>query len=211
MSMYERFGKRGFDCLASSLVAIISSPIHAMCALAVLLTSGRPIYFTQERAGRGGEAFRLLKFRTMKVGTHEASGGYPSASMVTPVGRVLRKTSLDELPQLLNIVKGDMSVVGPRPALMDQAARYDDVQRGRLAIRPGLTGVAQLRYRNNAPWSVRIKADLEYARSISLLGDLRIIFQTIPAVLRGDSVVTGQTVADVDDLGQSSVGVKEGR
>ena len=201
MTSYGRGGKRLFDVISASLVALLTSPIHALCALAVVFTSGRPVYFTQERAGRDGHAFRLLKFRTMDVGTHEQSGGYPTPAMITPVGRVLRKTSLDELPQLINIIKGDMSVVGPRPALMDQASRYDEEQRGRLAVRPGLTGLAQLRFRNDATWSVRIKSDLEYSRRISFLDDLKIIFMTIPSVLKGDSVVTGQSFTDVDDLG----------
>lgn len=202
MSLYANGGKRIVDFLVASLAAVVSSPLHLLCALAVRLTSGRPVYFTQERAGRDGQAFRLVKFRTMQVGTHEVSGGYPTADMVTPVGKFLRKTSLDELPQLLNIIRGDMSLVGPRPALLEQVARYSTRQSGRLVVRPGLTGLAQVRYRNNAPWSVRIESDLEYVSSVQARTDLRILAMTIPAVLTGGTVKIGQTAEEVDDLGQ---------
>lgn len=208
MSPYERGGKRLFDVLSAALLALLTAPLHALCAFAVALTSGRPIYFAQLRAGRDGHPFRLLKFRTMDVGTHERSGGYPTAAMVTPVGRLLRKTSLDELPQLINIVKGDMSVVGPRPTLLEQAARYNEEQRDRLAVRPGLTGLAQLRYRNDAPWSVRITSDLEYARDITFWTDLKIIVKTVPSVIKGDSIAIGQTKLDVDDLERPASGAR---
>jgi lipopolysaccharide/colanic/teichoic acid biosynthesis glycosyltransferase len=201
MRLYARGGKRIVDFVAAALIAVFTAPIHVLCAAAVGVTSGRPVYFAQERVGRGGKVFKLIKFRTMKVGTHEASGGYPTAAMVTPVGRVLRKTSLDELPQLLNIIKGDMSLVGPRPALPEQAHRYSAPQRGRLIVRPGLTGLAQVRYRNNAAWSVRIESDLEYVRTITLWTDVKLLVMTVPAVVTGGSVKIGQSPSEVDDLG----------
>ena len=203
--MYARWGKRIFDLLSAMALAVVTAPVHVLCAAGVRLTSGKPVYFTQERAGRNGQPFRLIKFRTMAVGTHERTGGYPAAGTVTPIGRVLRKTSLDELPQLMNIVKGDMSVVGPRPALVEQARRYSESQRGRLSVRPGLTGLAQIRFRNSAPWSVRIQSDLEYVGSVSFWGDMLIVLKTIPSVLRGDGMIIGQSTADVDDLGPSVV------
>ena len=203
MSIYRLVGKRAFDLMVSLTVGVLTAPVHVACAAAVGLTSGRPIYFAQERIGRDGKPFRLYKFRTMKVGTHEASGGYPTADMVTPIGKALRTSSLDELPQILNIVRGNMSLVGPRPALADQVARYTHAQRGRLAVRPGLTGLAQIRYRNAAPWSVRITSDLEYVGRVSLLNDLRIMAGTIPALLRGGLVQLGQSFDQVDDLGPS--------
>lgn len=201
MSIYRRVGKRGFDLAVSLTAGLLTAPIHAACAVAVWLTSGRPVYFTQERIGRDGRPFKLYKFRTMKVGTHEVSGGYPTADMVTPIGKALRTSSLDELPQILNIVRGDMSLVGPRPALADQVDRYTHEQRGRLAVRPGLTGLAQIRYRNAAPWSVRIRSDLEYVGRVSLLNDVRIMAGTVPALLRGGLVQLGQSFDQVDDLG----------
>lgn len=205
MSIYFQGGKRVVDVLVAGVGSIVLLPVHAACAAAVVLTSGRPIYFTQARAGRDGEEFDLVKFRTMTVGTHELSGGYPTPAMVTPVGRWLRKLSLDEIPQLLNILKGDMSLVGPRPALPEQVERYTEAQRGRLAVRPGLTGLAQVRYRNNAPWSVRIESDLEYIETAGLWTDLKIVLRTVPAVLFGAGVVTGQTVDQVDDLNGEEV------
>lgn len=201
MSLYARGGKRVFDVLAATVVALLTAPLHALVAVLVALTSGRPIYFAQVRAGLDGKAFRLMKFRTMKVGTHEKSGGYPTADMLTTVGAFLRKTSLDELPQLINIIKGDMSVVGPRPAIMDQVARYDVDQCRRLTVRPGLTGLAQVRYRNSASWSIRIRTDLEYIETISLRGDLVLILRTVPAVLLGSGVAMDQTAQAIDDLG----------
>lgn len=201
MRIYEAGGKRLLDTSAALLMLFLSAPIHLLCAAVVRLTSGRPIYFTQERIGRDGVPFQLYKFRTMMVGAHELSGGYPTAEMATPVGKLMRRTSLDEIPQLLNILHGDMSLVGPRPALPDQVLRYSPVQRDRLSVRPGLTGLAQIRYRNSAPWSVRIESDLEYIRSITMLDDLGILARTLPALLKSGLVQIGQTVDQVDDLG----------
>jgi len=202
MSLYLKGGKRSLDLVISGVASLVLLPVHIACAAAVAFTSGRPIYFRQARAGRDGQEFDLVKFRTMTVGTHEISGGYPTSAMVTPVGRWLRKLSLDEIPQLLNIFKGDMSLVGPRPALTDQVQRYTARQRQRLVVRPGLTGLAQVRYRNNAPWSLRIESDLEYIEELSAWTDFKILLRTIPAVLFGAGVVTGQTVDQVDDLGR---------
>ncbi|MGZ6798944.1 MAG: sugar transferase, partial [Mycobacteriaceae bacterium] len=173
--IYDRRIKRSLDLVIAAAALVVTSPLHALCALAVRLTSGRPVYYRQERAGRDGKPFRLVKLRTMKVGTHELTGGYPTSDMLTPAGQLLRRTSLDELPQLWNILRGDMSLVGPRPALPEQVARYTEAQACRLTVRPGLTGLAQVRYRNAAPWSVRIAADLEYVRAVSLAHDLRIL------------------------------------
>jgi lipopolysaccharide/colanic/teichoic acid biosynthesis glycosyltransferase len=137
----------------------------------------------------------------MKDGTEKASGNYPTPDMVTRVGRALRRLSLDEIPQLTNILSGEMSFVGPRPALPSQVARYTAEQRGRLVVRPGLTGLAQIRHRTTAPWSQRITTDLEYIRSVSPKMDLWILFRTIPAVLSDEGQLPWQTAADIDDLG----------
>lgn len=197
---YRTHGKRVFDLAVGVVLATVTAPVHAACAIAVRVSSGPPIYFLQERAGRDGKPFRIIKFRTMTVGTDDRSGGYPVASDVTPVGSFLRRTSLDELPQLVNILRGDMSFVGPRPGLISQAVRYTDEQRRRLDVRPGLTGLAQIEGRNSAPWSQRIEADLRYIRRITLWDDLRIAFLTVPAALRGSGQEVGQSAADVDDL-----------
>lgn len=201
MTFYRRRGKRWLDVTVASMALLVSSPVHLICVILVRTTSGRPVYFAQERIGLDGRSFRLFKLRTMQVGTHEASRGYPTPAMVTPPGKFLRKMSLDEIPQLWNIIRGDMSLVGPRPALTEQVERYTPEQRMRLAVRPGLTGLAQIRYRNNAPWSLRIESDREYIRYLSFVEDLRIIARTLPAVMTGGSVRTGQTQGEVDDLG----------
>lgn len=198
---YSRVGKRAMDVAVSGVLLLATGPLHVACAAAVLLGSGRPVYFHQQRTGLHGRTFRLHKFRTMAVGTHERSGGYPTPDLVTGVGRFLRRWSLDELPQLANILRGDMSFVGPRPALPDQVRRYTAEQRRRLEVRPGLTGLAQVRHRNDAPWSIRIRSDIEYGDGISFLTDLRLMLATVPVVLSGSGHTTGQTAADVDDLG----------
>lgn len=200
MTLYARRGKRFLDLTAAVVLLGLTAPVHGLCAAAIRLTAGPPVYFLQERSGLDGKPFRLLKFRTMVVGTHERSGGYPTAAMVTPVGRIMRKTSLDELPQLVNIARGQMSFVGPRPALPDQVARYTEHQRRRLTVLPGLTGLAQVRYRNNAPWSVRIESDIEYVDNVSPWRDLSIAARTVPAAVLGLGVAHGQTATDVDDL-----------
>lgn len=197
---YRDRGKRVLDLVLAGSVALVTAPLHAMCAVAVRITSGPPVYFKQERSGRDGVPFDIIKFRTMTVGTHEASGGYPQPAAVTSVGHWLRRTSLDELPQLINILRGDMSLVGPRPALPSQAVRYTDRQRQRLSVRPGLTGLAQVEGRNHAPWSRRIESDLRYIERMSFLEDLRIMIMTVPAALGGSGQEVGQTAEDVDDL-----------
>lgn len=200
-AFYAARAKRVFDIVGSFFLLLLTSPIQVLCAAAVAADDGRPVYFHQSRVGKDGQIFKLHKLRTMTVGTDIISGGYPTPAMVTKVGRILRRLSLDEIPQLTNILRGEMSFVGPRPTLSSQVARYTSEQRGRLVVRPGLTGLAQIRYRNNAPWSLRITTDLEYVHRLSLRLDLWILVRTIPAALKGDGQMSGQTAADVDDLG----------
>ena len=200
-AFYAARAKRVFDIVGSFFLLLLTSPIQVLCAAAVAADDGRPVYFHQSRVGKDGQIFKLHKLRTMTVGTDIISGGYPTPAMVTKVGRILRRLSLDEIPQLTNILRGEMSFVGPRPTLSSQVACYTSEQRGRLVVRPGLTGLAQIRYRNNAPWSLRITTDLEYVHRLSLRLDLWILVRTIPAALKGDGQMSGQTAADVDDLG----------
>jgi lipopolysaccharide/colanic/teichoic acid biosynthesis glycosyltransferase len=193
--------KRVLDIVGSLFLLVLTAPLQALCAAAVAADDGRPVLYHQARVGMDGRIFRLHKFRTMTVGTHALSGGYPTSAMVTTVGRALRRLSLDEMPQLANILRGEMSFVGPRPALESQVVRYTPEQRGRLVVRPGLTGLAQIRHRTNAPWSRRITTDLEYIRGLSLRMDLLILLRTIPAVLRDQGQLEWQTAQDIDDLG----------
>lgn len=200
-TFYAAKGKRAFDFVVSSILLVLTAPIHALCAAAVVVVDGRPVYFHQSRVGKDGKVFKLHKLRTMTVGTETISGNYPTPDMVTRVGRALRRLSLDEVPQLGNILSGEMSFVGPRPALPSQVARYNPEQRGRLVVRPGLTGLAQIRHRTTAPWSQRITTDLEYIRGLSLRMDLWILFRTIPAVLTDEGQLPWQTAENIDDLG----------
>lgn len=203
---YASGGKRVLDCGCSAFLLVATSPLHAACALSIWIKDGRPIYFSQLRAGRSGVPFKLHKLRTMRVGTESSSGNYPAPDMVTTTGKLLRRTSLDEMPQLLNILLGHMSLVGPRPALLTQVARYNSAQRGRLSVRPGLTGLAQVRYRNAARWSVRIESDLEYIRELSFTHDALLVLKTAKTVFRGAGQVVGQSLGDVDDLGPGLAG-----
>jgi len=193
--------KRVLDIAGSLLLLVVTAPIQGLCAAAIATDDGRPIFFDHPRVGKDGRAFSVHKFRTMKDGTDLIFHGYPTPAMVTKVGGVLRRFSLDELPQLINILRGEMSFVGPRPAIPSQVERYTRQQRGRLSVRPGLTGLAQIQLRNGAPWSRRITTDLEYVRNLSFKLDLLIMIRTVPTVLTGEGLITGQTQTEIDDLG----------
>lgn len=178
-------GKRTFDLLLLVVVALPVLAIGIPCALAVGLTSRGGVFFTQERVGMGGRSFRVWKFRTMVAGDNPI---FPDASRITRVGKLLRRTSLDELPQLINVALGDMSVVGPRPTLRYQVDRYDQRQRHRLDVRPGLTGLAQVNGRNALSWSERIDWDLRYVQEQSPRLDASILARTLKAMLSGEGV-----------------------
>jgi lipopolysaccharide/colanic/teichoic acid biosynthesis glycosyltransferase len=169
-----------------ALLAVVALPAAALgagCALAVRLTSRGPVLFRQRRVGIGGHEFEVLKFRTMVAGDNPV---FPDATRITSAGRWLRRLSLDELPQLVNVARGEMSVVGPRPTLPYQAERYDDRQWRRLDVRPGLTGLAQIRGRNSLSWADRIEYDLEYVQRQSVWLDLSILAGTLRVVLTGE-------------------------
>jgi len=155
------------------------------CAVAVKLTSPGPVLFRQTRAGRDGRPFEMVKFRTMAVGDNPI---IPDRSRVTTAGRWLRRTSLDELPNLINVARAEMSIVGPRPTMAYQVERYDQRQRQRLAVRPGLTGLAQIRGRNALSWAERIDHDLEYVETQSAALDLRILVATVSVLVSGAGV-----------------------
>lgn len=180
-------GKRLVDLLVLAVAALPAAVLGAVAALAVRASSRGPVLFRQQRVGRDGRPFTLLKLRTM-AHHDEPNPVFPDADRITGVGRVLRRTSLDELPQLWNVARGDMSVVGPRPTLPYQVARYTDRQRRRLAVRPGLTGLAQVRLRNAAPWAERIEVDLEYLDRQSPWFDLAVLVRSVAAVVRGSGV-----------------------
>ena len=178
--------RRVFDVIAAALVGVLALPVMLVVAAVIVLTMGHPVLFRQARSGRDGRVFSVVKFRTMRA---ESYPGEPDATRTPAIGRLLRATSLDELPQLWNILCGQMSVIGPRPTLPEQVAMYSNRERGRLAVRPGLTGWAQINGRNAISWPERIELDLWYIHNRSLALDLKILVRTVLAVLRRGGIV----------------------
>jgi exopolysaccharide biosynthesis polyprenyl glycosylphosphotransferase len=191
--------KRAMDVFFSALVLVITSPLLLVAALATLIDSGRPVFFRQQRAGKDGVPFTVLKFRTMDADAEERLGELvdlsklaepafkiPDDPRVTRVGRFLRRTSIDELPQLINVLRGDMSLVGPRPEEVAVVALYDERQRGRLAIKPGLTGPMQVYGRSDLTFEERLAMERDYLDNLSLLTDLQILIRTPRAIVRGE-------------------------
>ena len=176
------------DVALAGLGLVVSSPFLAAAAVAIKLEDGGPILFRQTRVGKDGTDFELLKLRTMVEGAERQGAGYAvdrGDARITRVGRFLRRTSVDELPQLWNVVRGEMSVIGPRPTLRYQVDRYDERQRVRLAVRPGLTGWAQVNGRAELPWADRIELDVWYVEHRSPRVDLRILLRTPLALFGG--------------------------
>ena len=179
---------RAADVAIAGSALIVASPVLALAALAVKLEDGGPVLYRQTRVGRDGSDFELLKLRTMVVGAETMGAGLSvnrGDERITRAGRLLRKLSLDELPQLWNVVRGEMSVVGPRPTLRYQVEQYDERQRHRLDVRPGITGWAQVNGRAALPWADRIELDVWYVEHRSPLLDLRILARTPGALFRG--------------------------
>ncbi len=179
---------RAADVLLAGTGLVLASPVFAVSALAVKLQDGGPIFYRQTRVGRDGEDFELLKLRTMVVGAEKLGTGFAvdkGDPRITRLGRYLRGTSIDELPQLWNVLRGDMSVIGPRPTLRYQVEQYDERQRRRLEVRPGLTGWAQVNGRAALPWPERIELDLWYVEHRSPRVDLQILLRTPLALFRG--------------------------
>jgi len=181
--------KRAFDILVSLVLLLILSWLFAAIGIGIRLSSPGPVIYRQLRAGKDGHPFTLFKFRSMHtstaVQTHETWKG---DSRVFLLGRFLREYHLDELPQLWNVLVGDMSLVGPRPTLLSQVERYTSHERGRLKVRPGITGLAQVSGNNELDWDQRIEVDLEYVEHASFLLDLRILWRTLRTVLRKEGV-----------------------
>ena len=187
--------RRAVDVVASALALLLSSPLLLAAMLAIRLESPGPMIYRQRRAGRGGKPFDVLKLRTMVDGAEHIGAGMAvnaNDSRITRVGAFLRRSSLDELPNLLNVLRGEMTLVGPRPTLPAQVDRYTERQRGRLAVKPGITGWAQVNGRASLPWSERIELDLYYVENRSLSLDLRILLRTPAMVLGGSGLYKGQ-------------------
>lgn len=180
--------KRGMDVVAGGVLLIVLAPLLVCLALVVRLRLGRPVLFRQQRPGRNGRPFTLLKFRTM-TDERDASGRpLPDERRLTRLGRFLRRTSLDELPELVNVVRGDMSLVGPRPLLMEYLPLYTPEQRRRHEVRPGITGWTQVNGRNALTWDEKFRLDVWYVDHRSLRLDLRILVRTVVEVARGEGV-----------------------
>jgi lipopolysaccharide/colanic/teichoic acid biosynthesis glycosyltransferase len=189
-------GKRALDVTVATTVLVVSAPALALAALLIRLeTHGHPIY-RQRRVGLHGVPFELYKLRTMISGAEAMGAGLALAegdSRITRLGAILRRTSIDELPNLVNVLRGEMSIVGPRPTVQVQVDRYSERQRGRLGVLPGLTGWAQVQGRASLPWSERIELDLWYVEHASLALDLRILWLTVRMVLGGHGLYKGET------------------
>lgn len=203
---YEQFVKRPLDCFLSSLALIVFSPIILITALLVRIILGSPVLFTQDRPGKDEKIFKLYKFRTMTDKKDSKGSLLPDADRLTSFGAVLRSTSLDELPELLNIIKGDMAIIGPRPLLVQYLPYYTEIEKHRHDVRPGLSGLAQINGRNFVKWDQRLAFDIEYVNKITFLGDIKIILQTIKKVLIKENIAidtdTVETYLDKERKGE---------
>jgi sugar transferase EpsL len=189
--MYQHFGKRLVDIVLAVLALVVLSPILAAVAFAVRRSLGSPAVFCQWRLGRGGEPFLIAKFRTMTDARDAAGDLLPDGERITQFGRRLRSMSLDELPELLNVLRGEMSLVGPRPLLLDYAERYTPEQMRRHDVRPGITGWAQVNGRNALSWEERFALDVWYVDHVSFALDLSILIRTIANVVRCTGISYG--------------------
>ncbi len=198
---YEKFIKRPQDFLCALLATIVLSPVLLITAILVRLKLGSPVLFTQDRPGKDGKIFKLYKFRTMLPPKEGQSGPEYDAQRLTPFGKKLRSTSLDELPELFNMLKGDMSVVGPRPLLVQYLDRYNEHQARRHEVRPGFTGLAQVHGRNAISWEEKFDWDVKYVDHITFLGDLKIILDTVRTVLHKEGISGGGTETMTEFMG----------
>lgn len=181
--------KRLFDVVAAALGLVILSPVILIVAWQVRSRLGSPVFFRQTRPGLNRESFEMIKFRTMRDASDANGAPLPDSDRITPFGRLLRSTSLDELPELWNVLKGDMSIVGPRPLLMEYLDYYTEEEDLRHSVRPGVTGLAQISGRNALTWEQKLGLDVEYVKKRTFLMDLRIVFLTIHKVFKREDIL----------------------
>lgn len=194
--IYARYGKRVFDVVFSGGALVILSPVLAVTAVLVRIKLGKPVVFCQERPGKDEKIFKMYKFRTMTNTCDEEGNLLPDEKRLTPFGRMLRKTSLDELPELFNIFKGDMSIVGPRPLLCSYLPYYTEREKKRHSVMPGLTGLAQVNGRNMLVWDERLELDVRYAENITFIGDMKIIVRTVTKVFASEGIAVDTAVVE---------------
>lgn len=197
--MYRKFLKRWIDFILSFVAIVILSPIFLIISILVRGKLGKPVIFKQKRPGKNEKIFEMYKFRTM-IDAKDAKGNLLSdEERLTSFGRKLRSTSLDELPELINILKGDMSIVGPRPLLIKYLPLYNKKQRKRHRVRPGITGLAQVHGRNAISWEKKFEWDVKYVENITFMGDLKILMKTVKAVLNREGI-TSDTSATMEEF-----------
>lgn len=198
--MYKKYIKRLLDIVISLCGIILLSPVYLIVWILVRVKLGKPALFTQERPGKNGKIFKLYKFRSMTDARDEKGELLPDEIRLTGFGKLLRSTSLDELPELFNILKGDMSLIGPRPLLVRYLPWYTQEENHRHDVRPGLTGLAQVNGRNALGWEDRFRYDLMYVNHLTFLMDIKILLMTVGKVLKRSGTLSGadQTVADFD-------------
>ncbi len=202
---YEKYIKRPQDFCCALAAIIVLSPIMAVTAVLVRVKLGSPVIFKQERPGLHGKIFTLYKFRTMTDAKDRNGNLLPDEVRLTKFGKMLRSTSLDELPELINMLKGDMAVVGPRPLLVKYLPLYNEYQARRHEVRPGFTGYAQVNGRNAITWEDKFEKDVFYVDHITFLGDWNIIFQTLKTVIRREGISSGSSVTMEEFKGSKTV------
>ena len=185
---FQHAVKRAIDIVCSGLGLIVLSPILVIAAILIRKNLGSPIFFTQDRIGKDGKVFKMIKFRTMLDATDKYGNQLPDEERLTSFGKLLRSTSIDELPELVNVFLGDMSLVGPRPLLVEYKDLYSTEQWRRHEVRPGITGWAQVNGRNSISWAERFKLDVEYIDNYNLILDIKILFMTVLKVIKKDGI-----------------------
>lgn len=192
-TIYEKYIKRILDILLSIFALVVFSPLYIIISLLVLIFMGRPIIFKQARPGKNEKIFNMYKFRTMTNKKDKNGNLLPDKDRLTKFGIFLRKSSLDELPEFINILKGDMSFIGPRPLLVEYLPYYTELEHHRHDVRPGLTGLAQVSGRNLVNWDDKFKLDIKYINNISFINDIKIVFITIKKVLIREGITDNKT------------------
>ncbi|MDG0947445.1 sugar transferase [Bacillus paranthracis] len=208
-SIYGRFIKRPMDFILSLIAILVLSPVYLIVALLVRINLGSPVIFKQERPGLNEEIFMMYKFRTMTDQRDENGELLPNEMRYTRFGKLLRSTSLDELPELFNIIKGDMSIIGPRPLLVEYLPLYNSHQKRRHEVRPGLSGLAQATGRNSLSWEDKFDLDVKYVESVSFSNDIKIILLTIKKVFVREGINFDSNIKDIKFKGSKKNGINK--